>query len=358
MEREIYLFRHGECVPQKTNSGLTYEGVEQARRLGRRLKTEGIVFDAVYTSSIRGASETAVLAVAEIFPLDKVVEIPELGESLRMTERRISNLVEDEILYNPRYLDAHSKIAIFTHETAIKCFLHYVMGYSDRFIQRMDVDNASLTKVDFKNDDWWVRKINDTSHLVKYPEEEYDAFKFNPEVGEIPEGIFAMQLIFHRNKLGFSRAELARAVGIDYSYLFRLEKGDRRVGRKTLINLVKVLNLSLDQANGFTEAAGYSLESLKIEQVAVGLNKLKDLNESEEEDLDRHTQWQREQLVKNLSFPITNLRSLVDALSEMILQSTKVNGHNSEHFGFYDIEDFRYYIDNFLDIPTKVLRGI
>lgn len=67
LETNLYLIRHGESVPNVTpivggmrgDSGLTPRGREQAARLERRLRGGEIRADALYTSTLPRALETA-----------------------------------------------------------------------------------------------------------------------------------------------------------------------------------------------------------------------------------------------------------------------------------------------------------
>ena len=57
----LYIVRHAEAAPGSPDElrALTAEGHEQARELGRRLREEGVVPDAVLSSPLLRARETA-----------------------------------------------------------------------------------------------------------------------------------------------------------------------------------------------------------------------------------------------------------------------------------------------------------
>ena len=57
----LYIVRHAEAAPGSPDElrSLTAEGQEQARELGRRLREEGVVPDAVLSSPLLRARETA-----------------------------------------------------------------------------------------------------------------------------------------------------------------------------------------------------------------------------------------------------------------------------------------------------------
>lgn len=206
----LYLIRHAEGVHQDNSklggrsfdATLTPRGVEQATLLGQRFHKQDIIFDAIYSSPIIRSIQTATIALsqmpnhsqvisttealqefsqgdwegllrAEIYTPEVLNRInskgryftPPNGESQRMTERRFSNWVEDEILYNPIYLKKNSRIAFFSHGIAIKCYLHHCMGFNDRLIYKIDINNASITHLTFDQSGWGVKTINDTAHL-------------------------------------------------------------------------------------------------------------------------------------------------------------------------------------------------
>ena len=73
---EVWLVRHGDCydgITESLDPGLSPRGREQARRLGLRLRRLG--FDAVYSSPLRRALETAAAFGAEVSIDERLVEI-------------------------------------------------------------------------------------------------------------------------------------------------------------------------------------------------------------------------------------------------------------------------------------------
>lgn len=213
MEFELYLIRHAESeantLPhliggRSEEVDITEKGRLQARLLNARLKAEGFKFDSIYSSTFKRAISTCDLGTYGIFPWDEVVFSDQLvemsqgewegeertkihtdpvliemnskgkfyipgngtGESQRMIERRASNWFEDEVMYNPKYQEAKSSIAIFTHGQWIRAFLHYVMNHNDRLMHRIKIDNTSITRLYFDKAGWGIGpEFNDTSHL-------------------------------------------------------------------------------------------------------------------------------------------------------------------------------------------------
>lgn len=208
---KVYLIRHAQStLNQKPDliTGrspeipLTEQGKKGAKNLGEKLLKEGVIFNTVYSSPLKRSKDTCeeVCKVLQI-PREEIVEVPELieysageweeqkrqevytpelvakmntigpffippkGESQRMVERRVSNWFEDEILYNPDFSNGEFTIGIFSHGLTIKCFLHYVMGFNDRLIYKITLDNGSVSVLRFDQTGWYIDKINDTSHL-------------------------------------------------------------------------------------------------------------------------------------------------------------------------------------------------
>lgn len=202
----LYIVRHGESEAnldtkflygQSHEVNLTKRGAEQAIKLGRRLNRQGVKFDKVYSSISKRALKTASHVLKEIqYPLDGIVKTEELveysigewagkvrdevytseirgsmnkmgpyftppkGESLMMVQRRLLPWLFDEILYNEEHLNKKVNIGVFTHAMTIRVLLHYVMGFNDRLIHRVRIDNASLTKLRFTEDGWYVDYVN------------------------------------------------------------------------------------------------------------------------------------------------------------------------------------------------------
>lgn len=88
-EVTLYLARHGKTIFNETgrmqgwsDTPLNKEGAEAARRLGRGLAREGIVFSEVYSSDLGRAKETAKLILANMNAMNlKIIESEKLRES-------------------------------------------------------------------------------------------------------------------------------------------------------------------------------------------------------------------------------------------------------------------------------------
>ena len=210
---EFYFIRHGESVTNKTSgfaagtnfdAPLTDNGVYQAQLLGERLKRESIKFDLIYSSSLTRAiqtTQTMLTAMGEgdrnfpkvadikeqqnngwrgvptkevftpenkIYMLGKGTNyVPPQGESLRMVQRRVSNWLEDEILYNDE-LNSRPislRVAVIGHGTALRCLFQFIMGFDAQILPRMLLDNASISRFIFDRQGWAILGLNDSFHL-------------------------------------------------------------------------------------------------------------------------------------------------------------------------------------------------
>ena len=213
-ECEFHFIRHGESESNITpgvaagenfDSAMTERGLAQARVLGERLRAEGIVFDRVYGSSLQRAAQTAAamldamgetkvqpVLVPEIMEqqipawrgkLAEKVKTPEVrllhaskgrwfvpadGESERAVERRFSNWLEDEILFNPEIggRPGTHRIAVVSHGAALRCLFHYILGFDDVYVRHLQLDNCSITRFRFTSMGWYPVTINDSSHTL------------------------------------------------------------------------------------------------------------------------------------------------------------------------------------------------
>lgn len=210
---EFYLIRHGESLSNATpglvagedyNAPLTPKGFKQARLLGQRLGREGVQFDRIYASSlVRAVQTTKTMLEAMGLPgrsfsrVDALVEqrmpawrgmpveevytpenlayirakgldfVPPEGESLRRVQRRVTNWLEDELIYNDTVVekDQSLTVAIVGHGAATKCLLQYIMGFDDRLTIRVGLANCSISRFIFNREGWFPACINDASHI-------------------------------------------------------------------------------------------------------------------------------------------------------------------------------------------------
>lgn len=214
LDLKIYLIRHGQSeinilpdqIGQKPDSKLTSLGLKQAACLYDYYNQ--IPFDYVYSSTYDRAYDTARIATFKDrnYKVCPIVMAPQLreydagdwtgasrreivndsikldmgnfnngflppnGESLNQVERRSSEWLENNILYNENLekfcsQNGSARIAIFTHGMTIKCLLHYVMGFDKSFTYKISIDNTSVTALFYNKGGWFLHNLNDTSHI-------------------------------------------------------------------------------------------------------------------------------------------------------------------------------------------------
>ena len=211
-EFNLYFIRHGEsesnvapglAAGKNWDAPMTERGHRQALALGQRFKREGVTFKRIYSSSLVRAVQTAEgmlegmgVKDAGVTRVDHIIErqvpawrgrlasevlTPEVvlmsaeqgkwfqpadGESFRVVERRASNWLEDEILNNPEWTGrpGSHRIAVIAHGHTLQCLFHYIMGFDHHLIQRVQLDNTSVSRFRFSRTGWTVNSINDASH--------------------------------------------------------------------------------------------------------------------------------------------------------------------------------------------------
>lgn len=224
----LYLIRHGQSevnvlpdmVGQKGDSKLTEKGRNQANLLGERLfRKEKIEPSLVFSSDYTRALDTCEIALGhhpvKIAPslhpeireysagdwtqssrsqaytapvLMRMAAmnsafLPPNGESMHMVERRASQWLEDNILYNQKVQEEAElrmikrkkgedrqpmNILVFSHGMTIKCLLHYIMGFDQSFTWKLTLENTAISKLYFNSykEGWRLLTINDHAHLL------------------------------------------------------------------------------------------------------------------------------------------------------------------------------------------------
>jgi broad specificity phosphatase PhoE len=209
---DFYFIRHGESESNvqpglaagvNFDAPLTDRGHKQAVALGERLKAEGRSFDRIYSSTMvravqttqgmlqgMGIGSTAFEQSGDIIerqvPEWRGVPVEEAhtpnvkllmaengkwfkpgdGESHREVERRFSNWMEDELLFNNDFVSrpGRQRVAIVSHGLALQAIFHYIMGFNDSLIDRFPMNNTSISRFRFDQQGWWPVSINDASH--------------------------------------------------------------------------------------------------------------------------------------------------------------------------------------------------
>lgn len=219
MYNEFYLnlIRHGQTVTNAKNnivgqtgdSPLTEKGRLQAKLLGDRFAKGNVIFDRVFSSDYTRAHDTAKIVTRDSQPIvlspalreysagdwtggvrNEIYNFPTLlrmaamtnaflppnGESMHMVERRASQWLEENILYNKRLSEIAAvrkevgekplNIFVFSHGMTIKCLLHYIMGFDQSFTWKLTLENTSISKLYFSQEGWRLLTINDHAHLL------------------------------------------------------------------------------------------------------------------------------------------------------------------------------------------------
>lgn len=211
---DFYFIRHGESQSNVTpgiaagenfDAPMTERGHKQAEAAGSRLGNEGVKFDKIYSSSLVRAKQTTEgvlrgmqLEETDYEQVDAIIEKqtpawrgklakdvmptdvrllmaekgkyfkPADGETMRWVERRASNWLEDEVIYNPDWYekDGTHTIAIVSHGDTMRALLHYITGMDNRLAMRTDIFNCSISRFRFGKLGWHIGSINDSSHTL------------------------------------------------------------------------------------------------------------------------------------------------------------------------------------------------
>ncbi len=203
----LYLIRHGETASNRKgifrgrlDIPLSPAGIRQAQELRRYF--EGIAIDAVFSSPLKRALDTATIAfpsrniqqdellnnldLGDWSGLDKdrvAEESPELwqtwittpekmtfpnGEGLDAVYRRA-----DQFLKNIRRLDTNA-VAAISHRSVTKVILAAAVGLCDDYFWKFHLDNCSVTQLIFdRTRNFTIYKLNETHFLSQTAHEWY-----------------------------------------------------------------------------------------------------------------------------------------------------------------------------------------
>ncbi len=201
MTTKIVLVRHGETEWNKTSRyqgvkdvELNEKGKKQAKKLFDYLKDEK--FDTIYSSTLKRAQET-IQGIAdyqnkEIITISELMEIdfgqwegltfseiekdyPDLakkwakdptcckppdGEHIREVEERVGETIDKIVDDNP-----DKKILIATHGGIIRIIFAYLLGLPLSRIFSIEVENVSISRINFYEHYPVVKLLNSTHHL-------------------------------------------------------------------------------------------------------------------------------------------------------------------------------------------------
>jgi len=138
--QKLTLIRHGESVldSQKKiqgnlDSSLTQKGISQFELLSKHVKNKNENFDAIFSSPLKRAFETASI-------ISKHLELP-----VRV--------------------DDNKKTLVVSHAGTINAFVCHILNLDLNHMWKMHIDNTSITEVVFNNCSPRVVLFNDICHL-------------------------------------------------------------------------------------------------------------------------------------------------------------------------------------------------
>lgn len=188
---KLYVVRHGQSASNKsgvrngqTDVPLTESGYEDARKAGQKLK--GIKLDAIYSSDLIRAIETAKTAIPGCIPIEdaRIREIdvgklaghtpdecrilfdnyddnnkchnyvPYSGENADMIFSRVSSFMH--MLEEKNNCE---NVGVFCHQGAIFYMLRYVLDYPISR-EKIACDNGSVTVFEYDGKNWKLVKSN------------------------------------------------------------------------------------------------------------------------------------------------------------------------------------------------------
>jgi probable phosphoglycerate mutase len=200
----LYLVRHGETDwnatgrwQGHTDVPLNERGLQQARLLAQRLLDEGVRFDAIYSSDLTRAYQTAweigsLLKVAvQLWPPLREIDMGawsgltreeiharypdeytrlERGEDIRRgingetkaaMRQRVTHSVEAMVAQHPE-----ETLALVTHGGPVRALVSYVAErYGGTVSQANQIGNTSLTILTCHSYMWEITSCNDMRHL-------------------------------------------------------------------------------------------------------------------------------------------------------------------------------------------------
>ncbi|MFZ0217556.1 MAG: histidine phosphatase family protein [Candidatus Dormiibacterota bacterium] len=172
---EVWLIRHGECyddLQDDTDPALSPRGREQVQRLSERLGR--LQLDAVYTSPLRRARETAAALSSDVHTDARLVEAMAAMEDgwfrpiepFETVADRMAAAVDDALTAHPPAGSAPGgRIAIVAHGGSITAYLGRVLRLEAGSRLRVLPFFTSVNIVRARESARAVGTINDVSHL-------------------------------------------------------------------------------------------------------------------------------------------------------------------------------------------------
>lgn len=194
----FYFIRHGQTqhnlimdqIGQTAEEPLNATGFKQADTLGVNLLIQNINFDKLFCSTYERAIQTCnaitnkqpntviydnrlrEYSAGDMLgkPRDEVIKEYQTdmemrgmafkfpnGESLfEVEDRAVDWLNSTKLLESTEDLS----VGVVSHGMTIKCLLHHIMKFDHNLTWRITLDNTSITKVIYKNKQWFIKSIN------------------------------------------------------------------------------------------------------------------------------------------------------------------------------------------------------
>ena len=172
---EFYFIRHGQSESNATpgmaaganfNAPLTVIGQKQAVLVGERFFRDEVDFDRIYSSSLtrtvqtsKGMLEGMKQPDREIKQVDAIIEQQIKG--WRGVTTREAFIYNRELCSGPVSL----RVAVIGHGNTSRAMFQHIMGFDERLILRLGIDNTSVSRFVFDRGGWSVVCLNDSSHL-------------------------------------------------------------------------------------------------------------------------------------------------------------------------------------------------
>lgn len=225
MKTTIYLIRHGETDwnmegrwQGHADVPLNEIGRRQARLLAQRLAAEGVQFDAIYSSDLARALQTAweagaaVKVAVQLLPSLREIDLgswsgltyPEIrerypieiqlieqgqdiprggGETLSGLRKRVVEAVDAMATHH-----RGQRLALFTHGGCIRALLAHAENHDgDTFVKYPHIGNTSISIITCAADGWQLVSCNDMNHLEE--EHEPDLVSTPPDDAEQPQAL-------------------------------------------------------------------------------------------------------------------------------------------------------------------------
>jgi broad specificity phosphatase PhoE len=210
MTTTVYLIRHGETDwnlegrwQGHADVPLNDLGRRQASLVARRLQAEGVRFDAIYSSDLARAYQTAweigaaVRVAVQLLPplreidlgswsglkydeirahfpteialIEQGQDIPRGGgETIAAMQRRVVGAVDAIAAHH-----SGETLALVTHGGCIRSLLAHAENYKgDGFKRYPHIGNTSISVISIAGQHWRVHSLNDMAHLEEQPETE------------------------------------------------------------------------------------------------------------------------------------------------------------------------------------------